>query len=147
MGEGSTRRDRLSGPEEMRLLFVARAYFPAVRYGGPVTSLRRICSTLAEGGHDVTVVCSDQASPGMQGERLPAGVQMIDGVRVRILRSSARYHWDGISSEATRIVPHEVAAADLLHVAGTRHFLGALAERAAWRTGTPYVVMPEGSLP
>lgn len=131
----------------MRLLFVSRAYFPAVKYGGPVTSLRRMCTMLADGGHDVTVVCSDLASPGMGGDRLPAGDQAIDGVRVRILRTWARYHWEGIPAGARRVIDREVAAADMLHVTGTRHFLGAVAEASARWLRTPYLVMPEGSIP
>jgi len=40
-----------------------------------------------------------------------------------------------------------VASADVLHVSGTRHFMGILAETIARRRGVPYVVMPEGSVP
>ena len=131
----------------MRLLFISRAYYPATRYGGPVASLRRLCSMLVEAGHEVVVVCSNMASPGMRGERVPAGSFEMDGVQVRFLETPLRFHWEGLSWQALRKVPREVSRADVVHVAGTRHFLGIIAETASRRRNVPYFVMPEGSIP
>ncbi len=131
----------------MRLLFISRVYYPATRYGGPVVSLRRICSMLVEAGHEVVVVCSNMASPGMKGERLRAGSFDMDGVKVRFLETPVRFHWEGLSWPALREVPREVSRADIVHIAGTRHFLGIIAETASRRRNIPYFVMPEGSVP
>jgi glycosyltransferase involved in cell wall biosynthesis/O-antigen ligase len=136
------------GPaESLRILFVARAYYPATRYGGPVTSLRRTCETLVARGHRVTVYCSNMAGPGRSGKQLPAGRFLIDGVRVRFLRTPIRFHWEGIGWSGVAELRKEVAASDLIHVSGTRHYLGVVAERTARRRGVPYVVAPDGSLP
>jgi hypothetical protein len=113
----------------LRILFVSRTYFPARTYGGPVTSLRHVCRLLSEAAHHVIVVCSDMASPGRHGERLRPGTLVVGGVRVRYLRTQFRYHWDGIESEALRAVPKAVADSEV-HIAGSRHFLGVLAERS-----------------
>jgi glycosyltransferase involved in cell wall biosynthesis len=126
---------------------VARAYHPAVSYGGPVISLRRMCSMLAAAGHDVRVVCSNMASPGMGGTRIPAGRYVMEDVRVRFLRTPLRYRWEGLSLEGLTEIPRGVREADVVHVTGARHFLGVVAETAARRYGKPYLVMPEGSIP
>lgn len=118
-----------------------------MRYGGPVASLRRLCSELANSGYEVVVVCSNMASPGMRGERVRAGSFEIDGVRVKVLETALRFHWEGLSWQALREVPREVSQADFVHIAGTRHFLGILAETASRRRNVPYFVMPEGSIP
>ena len=131
----------------LRVLFVTRAYYPAVKYGGPVAGLRRMATMLAAAGHEVTVLCQDMAEPGMFGERLRPGRFVMDGVRVRYFRTRVRARWDGIAPAAIGEVPDHVRCADVVHVCGTRHFLGYLAERASQRMGIPYVVMPEGSVP
>jgi glycosyltransferase involved in cell wall biosynthesis len=131
----------------VKILFVSRAYHPALKYGGPVVSLRRMATMLATGGHGVTVMCSNMAAPGMAGESLPAGRFLDAGVSVRFLPTPLRWRWEGLSPRAIREIPAAVGAADVVHVAGTRHFLGYLAETAARRRGVPYLVMPEGSIP
>lgn len=131
----------------MRLLFVSRAYFPATSYGGPVSHLRKLCRLLAVANHDVHVICSNLLSPGMKGQLSTPGRFIIDGVKVHYLHSPLRYRWDGIPPAAVGEIPKAVRRADLVHVAGTRHFLGALAESSARRRAVPYFVMPEGSIP
>ena len=131
----------------MKLLFVARAYYPAVKYGGPVTSLRRICTSLAAAGHEVTVICSNMASSGRRGERLPAGRVEMEGVSVWFIETPITYHWEGLTWKGLGPVADEVSRTDVLHVAGTRHFFGVIAETVARRHRIPYLVIPEGSVP
>jgi glycosyltransferase involved in cell wall biosynthesis len=130
-----------------RLLFVGRAYYPAVRYGGPVETFHRICSRLALMGHHVSVVCSNMASPGRRGESVPAGRYLVDGVRVHYLRTPIRFHWEGISVGAFRALRHSVAQSDAVLIMGTRHYLGMIAGFLCRRYGKPYLLYPEGSVP
>jgi glycosyltransferase involved in cell wall biosynthesis len=131
----------------VKVLFASRTYHPAVGYGGPVTSLRKTCTMLVQAGHQVTVACSDMASPGMDAVRLPAGRFLMEGVRVVFLRTSFRYHWEGLAWGAFREIPNLVANSDVVHITGTRHYLGLVAYIAARRERIPYIVMPEGSVP
>jgi glycosyltransferase involved in cell wall biosynthesis len=131
----------------VNLLFVSRAYFPATRYGGPVIALRQMCTMLAAAGHQVTVVCTNMASPGRGGLRLPSGRFQMDNVRVHFLDARLRVRWEGWARGGLREISREMMQADVLHVTGTRHWLGAIAESAARRKNVPYLVQPEGSLP
>jgi len=131
----------------MNILYVCRAYYPATNYGGPVTSLRRITRALKARGHAASVVCSNMASPGMFGRRLRAGRFLVDGIGVTYINTPLRFHWEGIGSGALDEVRHQVGVADVVHVLGTRHFLGAVAIGEARRQSRPYLIAPEGSVP
>jgi glycosyltransferase involved in cell wall biosynthesis len=135
------------GETTYRLLFVVRAYYPAVRYGGPVSTFHRICSKLASAGHDVSVVCSDMASPGHRGQSVPSGRFLVDGVRVHYLRTPIRFHWEGISLGAMRVLRRSVAHSDAVLVSGTRHYLGIITSFLCRRYMKPFFLYPEGSVP
>lgn len=130
-----------------RLLFVVRAYYPAVRYGGPVATFHRICSMLASAGHDVSVVCSDMASPGYRGQSVPSGRFLVDGVRVHYLRTPIRFHWEGVSLGAMRALHRSVAQSDAVLISGTRHYLGIITSFLCRRLKKPFLIYPEGSVP
>ena len=48
----------------MKLLHVLPAYWPAVRYGGPVFAVHGFCRELAARGHDVEVMTTNVDGPG-----------------------------------------------------------------------------------
>ncbi|MHB8436367.1 MAG: glycosyltransferase [Acidimicrobiales bacterium] len=131
----------------MKVLVVSRAYFPAIRYGGPVTWWRTMCAELAGRGHDVRVVCTDMASEGQRGERLALSELVLDEVHVRYYRTQLRYRWEGVSLRALAELPQLVGQVDAVMVGGTRHYLGTLAMAAARHYSVPYLVIPEGSIP
>jgi len=83
----------------------------------------------------------------MRGKKLQPGRFVVDGVRVQFLDAQVRFHWEGLAIRGILDLPRAVRWADVLHVSGTRHFLGLIAEATARRSSTPFVVMPEGSIP
>lgn len=134
-------------PDRLRILHIVPYYDPAWAYGGPVRAIYELTVRLAARGHEVTVCTTDAYTATT---RAAPGEHTIDGVRViRFPNLSNSLAWSrifvprGMRPALTRLL----ANADVAHLTEFRSMLNAHALPALRRSGTPYVVMPQGSLP
>jgi glycosyltransferase involved in cell wall biosynthesis len=129
----------------LRILHVVSAYYPAVRYGGPIRSVHGLAAAQARRGHDVHVyttnVDGDSDLDVPIGEPVP-----LDGVSVYYFRVAAplrRLCWTPALRSRLR---ESIAGFDVVHIHGIYLLPMLAAARAAARAGVPYVVAPRGML-
>jgi glycosyltransferase involved in cell wall biosynthesis len=128
----------------LRILHVVGAYYPAVRYGGPIRSVHGLAAALARQGHDVHVYTT--SLDGDSDLNVPIDQPVIlDGVSVRYFRVTAlrRLCWAPAFGRRLR---GSVAEFDVVHIHGVYLWPLLVAARAAARAGVPYVVTPRGML-
>ena len=65
----------------MNILQITKSFYPAVSFGGTVTSTYNLSKYLVKRGHDVTVYTTD-ASNISTNERFLEKYQNIDGVKI-----------------------------------------------------------------
>ncbi len=128
----------------MRVLHVVPSYLPAVRYGGPIYSVHRLCAALAHQGHHVDVVTTNVDGDGDSAVPLGARVNL-DGVGVhyfpsRILR---RLYYAPLMRTWLR---RHIATYDVVHLHSVFLWPTLAAARAATRNAVPYVLSPRGML-
>jgi len=131
-------------PEKLRLLHVVSAYYPAVRYGGPIRSVHALCAALVERGHEVSVYTTN-----MDGE-LDSDVPLdrpvdLDGVQVHYFPVPAfrRLWWSPGLGKRLRASIHNF---DLVHLHAIFLWPTYVAARTAERAQVPYVMSPRGML-
>lgn len=128
----------------MRVLHVVPSYFPAVRYGGPIVSVRSLCGALSRSGIQVDIATTNADGP--KDLRVPTdGWTELDGLRVRYFPRWPRIDF-AFSPALARFLLGEASRYDLIHVTSTFSFPATVAAWAARRAGVPYVVSPRGSL-
>lgn len=134
-------------PDRLRILHIVPYYDPAWAYGGPVRAIYELTVRLAARGHEVTVCTTDAYNAT---SRAKPGEHAIDGVCViRFPNLSNSLAWSrifiprGMRPALRRLL----ANADVAHLTEFRSMLNAHALPALRRSGIPYVVMPQGSLP
>jgi glycosyltransferase involved in cell wall biosynthesis len=128
----------------LRILFVVAAYYPAVRYGGPIRSVHGLAAALARRGHDVQVYTTsvDRDSDLEVPYDRPVD---LDGVAVHYFRVPAlrRLCWSPLLGRRLR---QSIGTFDLLHVHAIYLWPTWAAARAAHHAGVPYVLSPRGML-
>jgi len=128
----------------LRILHVVAAYYPAVRYGGPIRSVHGLCVALARCGHDVHVYTTNL--DGNSNLDVPLGRPVeFDGVKVHYFPVPAlrRMAW---SPALGRRMRSSVREFDVVHTHGAFLLPLWMAARIAARAGVPYVVTPHGML-
>lgn len=128
----------------LRILQVVSAYYPAVRYGGPIRSVHGLCAALAARGHNVHVYTT--SVDGASDMDVPLGKSVeLDGVKVHYFRVPAlrRFWW---APEMGRRLRESVHQFDVVHIHGVFLWPMFAAARAAARAGIPYVLTPRGML-
>lgn len=127
-----------------RILQVVPAYYPAVRYGGPIRSVHGLATALVRRGHDVHVFTTNIDGPQNLDVPLDTAVNL-DGVNVHYFGVPAlrRLCWSPLMSARLR---RTVARFDVVHLHSTFLFPTWAAARAARRAGVPYVLAPRGML-
>lgn len=128
----------------MRILHVIPAYYPAVRYGGPIRSAHGLCAALAARGHDVHVFTTTM--DGSHDLDVPLrGPVLLDGVRVHYFRVPAlrRLCW---SPAMGRRLETDVATFDVAHLHSVYLWPTLKAARCASAAGVPYLLAPRGML-
>jgi glycosyltransferase involved in cell wall biosynthesis len=118
---------------------VSYAYPPFFQMGGPPRKVASLAEEIARRGHHVEVLTAnhDVGRPGF--------VRDDGGVRVRYLRSIARYRATVTFNPGfRRAVREQMRHADVLHVFGLYDMLGLTAARAARSAAVPYVLEPLG---
>jgi glycosyltransferase involved in cell wall biosynthesis len=128
----------------LRILQVVPAYYPAVRYGGPIRSVHALCAALVRRGHQVSVYTTNV--DGEADSDVPLGTPVdMEGVLVHYFPVPAlrRLFW---SPALSRQLRRNVAEFDLVHVHSIFLWPTYVAARAAHRAGVPYLMAPRGML-
>ncbi len=128
----------------LRILQVVSAYYPAVRYGGPIRSVHGLSAALARRGHEVHVYTT--SVDGDRDLEVPHDQPVdLDGVAVHYFRVPAlrRLWW---SPTLVRRLRASIRDFDVVHSHGVYLWPMRAATRAAARAGVPYVVSPHGML-
>lgn len=128
----------------MRVLHVVPNYYPAVRYGGPIVSVRRLCEELAQQGLEVDVATTNGDGPGDLDVPTDRWKEL-GGVRVRYFRRWPRVGY-ATSRALAMFLKAETAGYDLIHVAGAFSFPALAAGLAAGAAHRPYIVSPRGTI-
>ena len=128
----------------LRILQVVSAYYPAVRYGGPIRSVHGLCVALARRGHDVRVYTTSVDGETDLDVPVDRPVE-VDGVLVHYFRVPAfrRLWWAPRLGRRLRETMHEF---DVVHIHGVFLWPMFAAARAAARARVPYVIAPRGML-
>ncbi len=128
----------------MRILHVLPAYYPAVRYGGPVVAVHALCRELAARGHAVEVMTTNRDGPGVSDVPLTRAVWR-DGVMVRYFSSTVprRLFYAPAMTSALR---RDTASFDLVHLHTLYQWPTWAAARMARAARVSYVVSPRGML-
>lgn len=129
---------------KLRILQVVPAYYPAVRYGGPIRSVHALAKTLVERGHEVHVFTSSM--DGSKDLEVPLATPVnIDGVLVYYfpVPRLRRLCWCPAMKTALK---REIASFDVLHLHSVFLWPTWAAARAARAAGVPYVIAPRGML-
>jgi glycosyltransferase involved in cell wall biosynthesis len=128
----------------VRVLHVVPSYYPAVRYGGPIESVKGLCGALAACGVELDVATTNADGPGDLD--VPTDRWCTQGnVRVRYFRRWPKIEY-ATSASLARFLAREAGRYDLVHVTSTFSFPALAAGAAARRARVPYVVSPRGSL-
>jgi len=132
------------GSRRLRILHVVSAYYPAVRYGGPIRSVHGLAAALARRGHDVHVYTTNIDGDADLDVPLDGPV-MLDGVSVHYFRVPImrRLWW---APALGRRLRESIVNFDVVHVHGVYLWPMLAAARAAARAGVPYVIAPRGML-
>ena len=127
-----------------RILQVVPAYYPAVRYGGPIRSVHGLAAALVRRGHEVHVYTTNIDGDSDLDVPLDAPVDL-DGVKVHYFAVPAlrRLCWSPLMGESLR---RNVSGFDVVHLHSTFLWPTWAAARAAKRAGTPYLLAPRGML-
>jgi len=128
----------------VKVLHVVGAFWPAVRYGGPIVSVKELCKAIQKAGVTLDVATTDADG----SERSPVDTSQwteVEGLRVRYFRRMGRSNFvfsPGLASNLLAIAGDY----DLIHITSTFQFPSSIAGVAARRVHTPYLVSPRGSL-
>jgi glycosyltransferase involved in cell wall biosynthesis len=129
---------------KLRILHVVSAYYPAVRYGGPIRSVHGLAAALAHRGHDVHVYTTSIDGDSDLDVPLDRPVPL-DGISVHYFRVPAlrRLWW---SPSLGRRLRESIDDFDVVHIHAVFLWPMLAAARAAARAGVPYVLAPRGML-
>jgi glycosyltransferase involved in cell wall biosynthesis len=128
----------------LRILQVVPAYYPAVRYGGPIRSVHGLSVALAARGHAVHVYTT--SIDGAADLDVPLDVPVdLDGVTVRYFPVPAlrRLCWAPALANRLKCTIDEF---DVIHLHSVFLWPTWAAARAASRAGVPYITAPRGML-
>lgn len=127
----------------MKILYVSPSFAPAWRYGGPIRSVFRLCSELAQQGCQVRVLTTDANGPDavldVETRREVEG----QGFRVRYCHRIAGH---SVSPTLLRILPTYIRWADLIHLTAVYNFPTIPTLLICRLLGKPLVWSPRGAL-
>lgn len=130
--------------QSLRILQVIPAYYPAVRYGGPIRSVHGLSTALVRAGHEVHVFTT--TVDGDDDVDVPEDTAVeLDGVQVHYFRVPAlrRLCWSPAMGERLR---RDIRNYDVVHLHSTFLWPTWAAARAASRAHVPYLIAPRGML-
>lgn len=128
----------------LRILQVIPAYYPAVRYGGPVRSVHGLSTALVRAGHEVHVFTTTLDGDG-DIDVPPDSPIDLDGVQVRYfpVPAARRLCW---APTMARRLRQEIRNYDVVHLHSTYLWPTWAAARVASKARVPYLVAPRGML-
>jgi glycosyltransferase involved in cell wall biosynthesis len=128
----------------LSILQVIPAYYPAIRYGGPVRSVHGLAAALVRRGHRVEVYTTN-----VDGDRnlaVPLGIPVdLDGVRVSYFQVPMLRRLCWSPALATRL-RETMPRFDVAHLHSVYLLPTLLGAHHARRAGVPYVLSPRGML-
>ena len=128
----------------MRILQVTPTYWPATRYGGPISAVDGLARALVQAGHEVTVACTSVDGAGDVEDQ---GISPVDraGVDVRYFPVPClrRLYF---SPALWSFVGNHIGDYDVMHLHSVYLFPTSAAAHHARRAGVPYVLSPRGML-
>lgn len=128
----------------MRILHVLPAYYPAIRYGGPVVAVHGLTRALAARGHSVEVMTTN--ADGAGSSDVPLNEPVIhDGVTIRYFAPTTMRRIFR-APEMAPALRQTIRSFDLVHIHQMYHWPAWVTARTAWAHDVPYVVSPRGML-
>ena len=128
----------------MRILHVIPAYYPAVRYGGPIRSVHGLAAALVRRGHEVHVYTT--SVDGATDLDVPIGQPVdVEGVLVHYfpVPTLRRLCWAPALATQLRETIHSF---HVVHLHSVWLWPTYAAARIAHRAGVPYLLAPRGML-
>ena len=128
----------------MKVLHVVPSFYPAVHYGGPITSVYELCAGLVRQGCEVRVLTTDANGLGaVLDVAKDAPVTLPPGVSVRYCPRILRH---SVSPQLLKLLPLSLRWADMVHLTAVYNF-PTLPTLAACRwMRKPLVWSPRGAL-
>jgi len=127
----------------MKILHIVPAYFPAIRYGGPIKSVHELNKWLVKNGADVTVYTTN--IDGLDNLDVPLGEAVdIDGVKVFYFKSSFPRAWF-YSRNLHRALEKNIKNFDLIHITSVFLSTSTLGAYYSKKFKKPYIISPRGS--
>lgn len=126
----------------MRLILITGAYFPSLKYGGPVLTNHYLAKALIKLGHEVLILTTD--IDGDDRLDVPNDETEWDGVPVRYCRwikCPLPYY----SYELGRELARRAAMFDIALISSSWTMYGVAAGQACRKTGMPYIMYGHGS--
>lgn len=124
----------------MKILFVTPAYYPAVRWGGPIVSVHLLARGLRARSHEVQVLTTTFDLKKNEDTR-----EFIDGVCVFYCRSFSIGRWL-ISFSLLRRFFQTAPSFDLVHISSVWDPVSFLSALLARLRSVPIIISPRGSL-
>ena len=122
--------------DRLNVLVASPVYWPAARFGGPITVLRELVRGLTARGHSVDVVTSALVDLETRGARRTRSEE-IDGACIYYAATPLRFRWMGIAPTVWPLLDR-LPRPDVVHVFGFRDPVGTIAAQWARRRGVPY---------
>lgn len=126
----------------MKILHIVPAYFPAVRYGGPIESVHKMNKGLVKNGVEITVYTTNIDGGGVLNVPLNQKID-IDGVKVFYFPISFR-PWK-YSFALHRALARNAKNFDLIHITSVFLAASALGAYYARKFDKPYIISPRGN--
>lgn len=128
----------------MRVLHVTPSFMPAVRYGGPIVTVLRLCQELQRAGVELSIATTNADGSGVLPVPTDRSVD-VGGLSVRYFNRHGRLDY-AFAPGLAEYVWRAARNYDLVHITSVFSFPALIAGIAARRSGVPYVVSPHGAL-
>ncbi|MFZ7136936.1 MAG: glycosyltransferase [archaeon] len=131
----------------MKILQVIPYFYPAWKFGGPVSVAYSISKELVERGHFVTVYTSDIVD---EKTRVDNTFQTVDGVDVFYFKNLSLYAAKRkmfITPSLVSAVKDNVNSFDIVHIHGNRTSQSLILHYFLKKNSVPYIVQAHGGLP
>jgi glycosyltransferase involved in cell wall biosynthesis len=132
----------------MKLLCVIPSYYPALQYGGPITSVHTLNRVLVKRGVDVTVYTTNV---GLEGKVSVNQEVNIDGVRVTYFAFTAFFEslsatgWQ-FSWQLARALKNNLKVFDVIYIVAIWNYPVTVAAHYCRKYKKPYIISPRGLL-
>lgn len=127
----------------MNILFITIAYYPAIRFGGPINSIKNLCYGLTRIGNSCTVCATD--SDGYQNIDVPLNQPVKrEEATVYYFHSPCLIYY-GLSPAMKNWLKYNIKNFDIVHINGIWNFPQQYAAYLCRKFNIPYIISPRGS--